>query len=75
MTPEMRKLARNIERLLEVMDQQEQPISEDEAAALLNISKKTMQNYVSEGRLTGKYVINAIGNRMYYKSKLLKAVS
>ena len=59
---------RNIEELLEKDDL----ISEKAAAELLCISPKTLINYVCLKKLEGRYTINAIGNRVYYKSKLLQ---
>lgn len=59
---------RNIEELLEKDDL----ISEKAAAELLCISRKTLQNNVYSKKLEGRYTLNAIGHRMYYKSKLLQ---
>lgn len=70
----MRELAlidrrlRNIEELLETEDL----ISERKAAELLDISHKTLLNKLYKKELEGRYTFNAIGHRMFYKSKLVR---
>lgn len=46
-------------------------ISEEDAANLLGVSVKSIQNKVSAKQLEGTYIINAIGKRNFFKSKLL----
>jgi len=47
-------------------------INEKEAANLLGISVRTIQIYASRGKMAGTFTLNHIGNRMYYKSKLVR---
>lgn len=49
----------------------EEPINETQACEFLGIKKNTMRKYVCEGKLKGTYVINVLGKRMYFKSKLI----
>lgn len=46
-------------------------ISEQEACTFLGIQRQTIRDYVCNGKLRGTYIVNAIGKRMYYKSRLL----
>ena len=72
MGPELRDLNRNVKKLLEYYEKAEEPINEDAAAQYLGVSKKTMQNYASDGKLAGTFSIDVLGNRWYYKSKLIR---
>lgn len=49
----------------------EEPINEIAACEFLGVSKRTLCNYVSRGKLKGAYIINRVGQRMYFKSKLI----
>lgn len=47
-------------------------LPEDEACELLGIKKKTIQNYISSGRIPSSfYLKNIDGKRFYNKNKLL----
>lgn len=47
-------------------------ITEDEAAKLLGVKKRTMQVWASQGKLTGMFTVSPVnGSRHYFKSKLL----
>jgi len=49
-------------------------ITEEEAAELLNISRKTLQNMVYNGRIPANCYARAVtGKRHYYKDRLLGA--
>lgn len=44
----------------------------DEAAKFLGVSKRTIQNQsCPNGKLTGTFIINSLGHKMFYKSKLV----
>lgn len=62
------KLQTQIDQMINVQD----VLTEKEAAAFLGVSYRTLQNHYYAGRLVGKYTINALGHRMYYKSKLIE---
>ena len=47
-------------------------VSETEAAEILNITRKSLQNMVYCGRIPATHYVKAItGKRFYYKSKLI----
>jgi hypothetical protein len=51
-------------------------ISEKEAAILLDVTEKTVQNYVSDGTIpTSAYSVGIKNKRFYYKSRLMGLVN
>ncbi len=61
-----------IEAALEtITKQKEEFINEDEACALLNISKKTIINKVSSGEIPRSYYSIGVGNKRFYNSRKL----
>lgn len=65
------KLRLNIERLgrqAELADM----ITEEEAAKLLGVKKRTMQVWASQHKLTGMFTVSPVnGSRHYFKTKLI----
>lgn len=68
---EVRELKVEVKKLSGSSDaMKEEPINETEACKFLGITHNTMRIYVSQGKMAGKYTINCLGKRMFYKSKL-----
>ncbi|MBX9449998.1 MAG: hypothetical protein KL787_09915 [Taibaiella sp.] len=72
MSEDLRYIRKQLAEIKLLLQSREEPVNEKEAAIYLGVSQKTIQNKVYTGELTGTYVINRIGHRMYYKSKLLR---
>ena len=59
-------------RQMEKEENKTEWLPEDKACELLGIKKKTIQNYISSGRIPSSfYVKNLHGKRFYNKNKLL----
>jgi hypothetical protein len=65
------KMMATIERL-EKQSQASNLISEEEAAALLNINVRTLRNKYHQKLLEGLYTVSPVnGDRFYFKDKIL----
>lgn len=64
------KLKRNIERIAQAAELSDM-ITEKEAAQLLSISVKRIQNLVCENKMDGLFTVGFGGKRFYSKSKII----
>lgn len=64
------KMKRNIERIALAAETNDM-INEKEAALLLSVSVKRLQNLVAEGKMEGFYTRGFAGKRFYKKSLLI----
>ena len=64
------KLKRNIERIAQAAEVNDL-INETEAAELMELTRKGLQNMVYKNEMDGLFVIGAKGKRYWYKSKIL----
>lgn len=62
------KELRELKELLAVDDM----VNEERAADILGVKVNTMRIYASQGKLDGLFDLNALGKRMYYKSRLVR---
>lgn len=64
------RMKRNIERIAQAAELTDM-INEKQAAELLSVSLKRLQNMVCEGKMEGLFTVGFAGKRFYRKSLLI----